>query len=761
MLAWGVAQLLGGVLLLILPRLPDPGVFMLSIPVVFASLPHSRWRWVVALWLGAALAWWSADARLADRLPAALDGEIFEIVGTVTGLVEQDFGRQRFQFHVESGSLNRQTVRLPAEVRLNVYEPLDIRAGERWALRVKLRSPRGFGNPGGFDYERWLFAQGIGATGYVRNVRSAHRLAEASGEWRAGIADSVAALASGPAAGLVRGLATADRRGISDEQWELLRVTGTAHLMAISGLHIGLVAGLGLALAGALRRRFATHLGLAWPALVGGALAMVYGVLAGFGLPVQRALLGTTVLLLALAWRRAIAPGHAYGIALTAVLCLDPLAPLDTGFWMSFGAVAVILFVLSGRRPQGSKPAAILRVQFGLFLLLAPLTAANFGLVPLASPLANLVAIPLFGFVVVPLVLAAVLLLWWPPAAILLFEWTGAVLEILLRGLEWLASLAPPFAPPQPASEAWVLAVVASLLLAAPRALPGRRFAAWLLLPAGLVLAAPWLPTVRSAVPLAMHFLDVGQGLAVVVETPQRTLVYDTGPRFGENDAAKLVLIPFLEARGRQPDIVLVSHGDSDHAGGLASLRERYPAARFVGRTRGELEDCAGLTWRWEQVQFDVLNSGTARGEHDNNASCVLRIQRGEFSVLLTGDIEAFTEAKLVQFERQRLASNVVLAPHHGSRSSSTQRFVDAVQPELVIAAAGYGNQWDFPKLDVVARWHSSGARVLDTGGQGAVSVLVSDTEYCVASYREEQRPWRQPAAQQSGGCRRFDGYGK
>lgn len=763
MLAWGVAQLLGGVLLLLLPRLPEPGVFMLAIPIVLAGLAHSRWRWVAALWLGAALAFWSADARLGDRLPANLDGEVFEILGTVTGLVEQEYGRQRFHFRIESGMQGRQPVALPTEVRLNVYEPLDIQTGERWQLRVKLRSPRGFGNPGGFDYERWLFAQGIGATGYVRDIRSARRLSAADGEWRADIAGRVAALASGPAAGLVRGLATADRSAISDEHWELLRVTGTAHLMAISGLHIGLVAGLGLALAGLLRRRFAPHRGLAWPALLAGGLALVYGMLAGFGLPVQRALVGTAVLLLALAWRRAIAPGHAYGVALTAVLCLDPLAPLDAGFWMSFGAVAAILFLLSGRRPQGSKLAATLRVQFGLFLLLAPLTAAHFGLVPLVSPLANLVAIPSFGFIVVPLVLTAMLLLWWPPAAGALFGWAGLVLEILLQGFEWLAALTPPFAPAQPAPEAWLLAVAGLLLLAAPRALPGRWFAAWLLLPAGLVLAAPWLPPDRAAMPLAMHFLDVGQGLAVVVETPRHTLVYDTGPGFGENDAAKRVVIPFLESRGRRPDIVLVSHGDGDHAGGLASLRKRYPEARFAGRTRiaDELEDCAALHWRWEQVQFEVLDSGVVGSAHDNNASCVLRIARAGFAALLTGDIEAPAEARLVKNAGQRLRAHVVLAPHHGSRSSSTQQFVRAVQPTLVIAAAGYGNQWDFPKPDVVARWRAAGAHMLDTGGQGAISVRISDKEYCVASYRETQRPWRQPASQQSGGCRRFDGYGK
>jgi len=760
MLAWAIAQLAGALLLVMQPTLPEPGLFILAIPLVLAAFASSRWRWLAAVWLGAALASMFATARLADRLAPDLEGEVVEITGTVAGPVEQENGRHRFRFRIESGTFNHHPVSLPAEVRLNLYDPLPLNAGERWQLRAKLRRPRGFGTPGGFDYERWLFTQGIGATGYVRDVSQARRLTEAQGQWRADIAARVAELASGSAAGLVRGLATGDRSGISDPHWELLRLTGTAHLMAISGLHIGLVAGLGLGLAGYFRRRFAPNRNLAWPPLIGGVLALAYGALAGFGLPVRRALVAATVLLAGLAWRRNVAPGHAFGFALAAVLCLDPLAPLDTGFWMSFGAVAAILFVLSGRRPAGSTLSRVLRVQFGLFLLLAPLTAAGFGKVPLVSPVANLVAIPLFGFVVVPLVLLALLFLWWTSVATLLLGWAGTALEMLVVFLEWLAGLASPLAPPQPEPWTWLPAVLALLLLAAPRAWPGRFLAPWLLLPAGLAFASPWLPAGGNVPPLALHFLDVGQGLAVIVETPAHTLVYDTGPQFGTSDAARMVVIPFLEARGRQPDRVMISHGDGDHAGGLGSFMRRYPGAAFAGRSRkpGELEDCAGATWQWEDVEFRVLETPPGNG---NDASCVLRIEHEGFVALLTGDVERRAEAYLVANDGDALRADLALAPHHGSRTSSTQRFVEQVQPSLVIAAAGYGNQWDFPKADVVARWQAAGATVLDTGTQGAISVRISEDEFCTSSFREQRRLWREPAAHHHGVCRRFEGSGK
>lgn len=742
MLAWGIAQLAGSVALLWQPELPNPGLFCLTLPVALAAFAQPRWRWLAGLWFGAALAAYSADSVLVQRLPAALDGEVFEIAGRVVGLVERDGRRQRFLFQVESGTHGGREVALPRRIRLSLYDNLEVAPGERWRWQVKLRRPRGFANPGTFDYERWLFVNRIGATGYVRDAQSAERLEPAAGQWRTAIAARVAALVEGPAAGLLRGLATGDRRGISDAQWELLRVTGTAHLMAISGLHIGLVAGLGLFATGFLRRRLAPHAPLAWPPLAGLALATAYGALAGFTLPVQRALAGAAVLLCALACRRAVASGHAFGLALTLVLLLDPLAPLGAGFWLSFGAVAAILYLLAGRRPQRSTLHRAVRVQLGLFVLLAPLTAVVFGQVPVVSPLANAVAIPLFGFAVVPLVLAGVVLLAWPAASAKLFAAAGWLLERLLACLEWLAGLDPGVTPALPGAGAVALALVGLLAVAAPRAVPGCALAPWLLLPA----AWPMIAGPSGPPPLAVHFLDVGQGSAIVVETASHTLVYDAGPRFGSSDAAAMVVVPFLETRGRRPGEIMISHGDSDHAGGLATLHGRYPDARVSGRTRRyDASDCAGRRWQWDGVHFAVLHPPVTDPHTNNNASCVLSITHGKHSVLLTGDIEAEGEARLLRDKSRQLKADVVLIPHHGSLTSSTPRFVAATGARLAIAAAGHGNQWDFPRDVVVERWRDAGAEVLSTGESGAITLVFDGDGMHVARFREQRRLWRDP----------------
>lgn len=749
MLAWGLAQLTGSLALLWQSDLPHPGIFFLSLPVALAALATHRWRWIAAFWIGAGLAALHAQAQLDDRLAASLDGEVVTLTGRIEGLVERDGRRQRFLFDVEQGRDGAGlAIDLPRRVRLSLYEYRDVASGERWTWRVKLRRPRGFANPGGFDYERWLFSHRIGATGYVyRPDGDAKRLDGDGPGWRARIANRVAELARGPAAGLVRGLATGDEAGISAAQWELLRQTGTAHLVSISGLHIALVTALGLGLASFVRRHVLPASPLWWPPLAGAVAALGYGALAAFDLPVTRAVAAAVVLLSAVAWRRQLAPGHAFGLVLAVMLAIDPLAPLDIGFWLSFVAVAAILFLVAGRRPSGSRLRRGLHVQWGLFVLLAPLILLCFGRLPLVSPLANLVAIPVFDLLSVPCVLLALLFLPWPAIAGTILAVPAWLLEQLLVFLELLAALDPEVSTRDLPVIVQLLAVLGVLLACAPRAWRGRRLVPWLVAPAVLVNLSP----AGRDMPLALHFLDVGQGLAVVIETPSHAMVYDTGPSFGESDAARMVVIPFLESRGRAPDLLMISHDHDDHAGGRASLAARYPGMQQLGRVADAgVEDCAERAWRWDGVSFQVLHPPPRSGTGGNDDSCVLRIAHGGFSVLLTGDIEALAEARL---KDERVSADLVLVPHHGSRTSSTPAFVEAVNARLAIAAAGHGNRWDFPKPDVVQRWQSAGARVLSTGGQGTISVRYDGAVFCVGSFRERRRLWREPAAVQGSWC--------
>lgn len=739
MLLFGLAQLAGALAVLLQPSLPPDGVFLFFLPFALVALRERRFRWFAGFWLGASLAAWQAAAQLADRLPYALDGETVTITGRIEGLVETDIRRQRFLFRIESGELDGEALELPSLVRLSLYEAdFRVASGERWRWQVKLRRPRGLANPGGFDYERWLFVQGIGVTGYVREPQRAVRLDEGGFGFRAAIARRIEAMVDGPAAGMLRALATGDRGGMEQHHWEVLRLTGTTHLMSISGLHVAMVTGLAMAMASFLRRSLAPRSAPWWPALITGLVAVLYAALAGFSLPVRRALYAAAIVLFAMAARRQLAVGQVFGCALVLLITIEPLGVLDISFWLSYGAVGAILYLVAGRRPAGPRLLQATRLQLGLFLLTAPMIAASFAQLPLVSPLANAIAIPVFGVALVPgTLLATVLVPVAEPLARLLFRLLQAIFEPLLRLLEWLAAINPEIVIAELPPLAAFSVALGVLLACAPRALPGRRLALALLLP---LLAFHREPV---EAPFEVHVLDVGQGLAVVVETRAHVLVYDTGPAFTDNSAAEMAVIPFLRSRGRHPDRIMISHGDNDHAGGLAVLRRQYPRALVSGRTRdGGIPDCRGESWSWDGVWFEVVHaSGKGSG---NAASCVLRISDGRRTALLTGDIDARVEAEMLASMAPRLAADVVIIPHHGSLTSSSPAFIRATGANIAFAGTGHGNRWNFPRREVVQRWREAGAQVFASGEHGAVSVALGEALE-VRAFRERRRLWREP----------------
>lgn len=715
--------------------LPDAGwaaFGLLAAPGLFTN----RWGRVAAAGvLGFCYGWLVAGAELGERLPRALDGKVFVATGTVDSLPEAGTRRLRFNLALESLQGPGGPVPGPDRLRLSWYEDFPpLEPGERWRLSVKLNRPHGYFNPGGFDYERWLFREGIDATGYVSDGRAPERLAAPVlagrlDRWRARLGRQIARAVGGESdeTALLRALTVGDRRGLDDADWRILNATGTSHLVAISGLHVGLVAGFGLLLGAglarlcppALRRLPARH----WGAAVALAAAVAYAALAGFALPTRRALVMVAAGLFALLARRCVRPLPVLALAMTLVLLLDPLAPLGAGFWLSFLAVGALIAVFSGQIGRRRALGDGARAQLVVGLALAVPVAFFFQRLAWAAPAANLVAVPLVGLVAVPLALGGTVLLCLPgvPGAWML-KAAAHVLGAFWQGAQWLAArpeVLQSVAAPGPLALLGSLAGVAWLL--APRGVPGRFL--------GILLVLP-LFTSGDAGPAAGTFrlsvLDVGQGLAAVVRTRDHVLVYDTGPAYRSGfNTAEAVVAPYLlaGADGRL-DTLVVSHGDTDHAGGAARLAAELEPARVLAGEGGlpGFGRCRdGQSWRRDGVRFRVLHPPPAMPDRGNDSSCVLAVTGRERRLLLTGDITRVVERRLLAVHRDALDADVLVAPHHGSASSSSRAFIRAVSPAWVVFATGFGNRFGLPRPDVVRRYRDTGAAILDTARSGMV----------------------------------------
>lgn len=707
---------------------------------------------------------WRAEWRLADDLPMIWEQRDVEVVGVVAELPQALDRAIRFVFAVESSDAP-----IPGRIQLSWYPPRDgpglvpqLRPGERWKLTVRLRRPHGFVNPHGFDYEAWLLERDLRATGYVRSEGTNERLADFVGapmylvhrardEIRARFGE---VLRGGDHAGVLIALAVGDQRAISNAHWDVFRSTGVTHLVSISGLHVSLVALFGGGLVAWTWRRI-PWLALRVPtrkaAACGGLIAAaLYALIAGLGLPTQRALLMLAVGAGAMMWGREVAASRVLALALFCVLLFDPWAVLSAGFWLSFGAVGVILYVLGGRITPNRGWRAAVHIQVAIALAMTPALLALFNAFSIVSPVANALAIPLVSLLIAPLALLAIVAPL--PHVLELAHWlTG----LMMRWLEWLAGL--PFSM-------WVQASPPALLSAA--AIAG---VAWLLLPRGVparhaaVLAfAPvllWSPMRPEHGGFRAVVLDVGQGLAVHVQTATHDLIYDAGPPYGPVvDAGSRVLLPYLAASGvTHVARLVVSHGDSDHAGGAASLLAAIAVSDLIHsvdvdhallRTIGvdRTRRCeAGDDWEWDGVRFELLHpapSDTASAG-PNDMSCVLRIAGDGGAVLLTGDIEAGAERSLLARSGGAIASEVVVVPHHGSRTSSTSGLVRATGATDAIHAVGNLNQFRHPHPAVWARWSAAGARNWRTDAQGAITIEVGGSGVRVHAQRERRpRYW-------------------
>ena len=715
--------------------------------------------WALLVLLGFAATGWRATHRLADTLAPALEGRDLELTGAIAQMPRPGPTGTRFVFAVEQALQDGAPVRVPSRLSLGWYRAaeaeallagpgVELRAGQRWRFMARLKAPHGSRNPNGFDVELWLFEQGIGASGSVRVVAGApaQRLADADGytveKLRQRLRDAIhAQVPDSGAAGVLAALAIGDQPAIERADWELFRATGVAHLMAISGLHVTMFAWLAGALVGSLWRlspRLMLRLPAPQTARWGGLVcAAAYALLAGWGVPAQRTvwMIAAVVLLrsLTLRWPAPVVL-LAAGVV---VVVVDPWALLQPGFWLSFVAVGLLMVAApaapapadAGRRDRlWAALRGGLRTQAVATVGLAPLTLLFFQQLSLVGFVANLFAIPLVAAVITPLALLGALV---PP----LWTMGAAAVQGMTGALLWLAG-APLAVWSAASAPAWAAAagLLGGLLLVL--ALP------WRLRLLGLPLLLPLLWPALPRPPEGRFeavAVDIGQGTAVLVRTRGHLLVYDTGPAYGsQTDAGERVLLPLLRSRGeRRIDLLLLSHRDSDHVGGAASLLARLPVLAMMS----SLEDghplragtvphercAAGRAWTWDGVRFELLHPAVedyGRALKPNALSCVLRVQGDAASLLpsllLTGDIEAAQEAALVAGPRAPLASDVLLVPHHGSRTSSSGAFLDAVAPSVAVVQAGYRSRYGHPAPDVLARYAARGITVVRSDACGA-----------------------------------------
>ncbi|HSS64710.1 MAG TPA: DNA internalization-related competence protein ComEC/Rec2 [Gammaproteobacteria bacterium] len=767
-----IALLLGILCVQRLPALADE-CFVQFLPLALFIGIFCRFLRLPALFLcGLLWATFRAHLAVAEILPAHLDGAEMVADGRIVGVPLMSGGRARFEFEVESlgHAVNAsapvelpQPARFTGRVRLSWYGAPELRAGEHWRLRLRLRAPRGYLNPGGFDYERWLFARGIRATGYVRAKGEARRLHPGHPvhlhRWRQQVAERIIDyLPERRLAGVIAALSVGVRGHIGEDQWRVFRDTGTAHLMAISGLHVGLVSALAFVLARLVWSR-CYHLCLWVPAqraaaVAGLAAGVSYSAMAGFSLPTQRAMIMLGVVMWCLSCNRTTAFSVVLCAALAAVILIDPFSVLGPSLWLSFTAVAVLAFGMSNRQGAGDRGLRRIwwrwgRAQCLAALGLAPVLLAVFGQQPLLSPLANLLAIPWTACLVVPGAIAgAALVFVWPSAGAWTLETTAALLELLWPALAWLASAEYTLKVfHSPSSFTLAAAAVGVVILLSPKELPAR----WL----GVLWMAPLVGLTSPAPPpgaLWLTLLDVGHGLAVVARTRHHVLVFDTGPRYtGGFDAGSGVVAPFLRSHGIHfVDTVVISHPDNDHSGGLDGLLAAVSTGSIIGATdKASSGACVGGTgWDWDGYRFRLLHPRKIPRFRGNDASCVLRISGPGGSVLIAADIEAQAEARLVARFGEGLAANILVAPHHGSRSSSTAAFVNAVRPDYALFSASQRRRPHLPEKGVVARYLALGARPLNTGQAGAVSVeLRPGVPPRVSAYRSRVARYWRPSA--------------
>lgn len=764
-----VAWLAGNLFMLMWHTLPT----MSTIAIVGGLVLCAMWgaistRSRVAWWMAIAglsflWTWFAACQQSSEILPYETEGQRIEITAKVITLPIPANGRIRFDAS-PSGN-NDANAPLPPRIRLSYYtsgknkkKRARLRLGDTFKATVKLKRPWSYRNPGGFDYEKYLFAKGIGATGYIIDYTRVKRGNTA----RQHIFDRLTSVtAHGGSSGAIAALSLGASGLLNTRQNELLIMTGTRHLFAVSGMHIGLVFGMAFFIAGLFwkttkrlshwqaKRDFASAVALP--------LACAYAWLTGLDVPAQRALVMLTCVCL-IGWMRyRLSPGHALGVALIVILLVQPLGTLTISFWFSFVATAtIIVYIFS--TPSGlpespqwrlhARKFKWIRLQCCVSLVMLVACMALFHQAAINAPLSNLWAIPMMSLLILPGCLLTVLLLpFGETVAGAAAAVTDFLFGILWSGLGYMTLWDFGFRTHNPPGWSLPLALAGVLaLLFAYRA--GTRAAS-------LVLFLPlWFGNTQyrpGTGEFEVTFLDLGQGLSAVIRTQKQVVLFDTGIENAGYSAARRVVIPYLRAANiKNIERLVVSHGDNDHAGGIDTILASLSVGRKIASpevaTLHGFETChAGYEWSADGVQFLFMHPPPDTPMVGNNSSCVLRIGEPGRCVLLTADIEAEAEHILTSTWKRALSCPVILMPHHGSATSSTTEFIAATNPEIAVVTSGRNNRYGFPLTRIVSRYERRGVKILNTAETGALSVrFTRDRAPCIsgATRFDDRRYW-------------------
>ena len=733
--------------------------WLLSVGALYL-LKFNWGRVVVSLAFG--VLWQSLWLQL-NVIPEHWQQTEISIIGYVADAPIHPEGYSRFDFVTNEIRYQDEILTDSLLIRLKDYSLKNqYEAGQTWHLKVKLKTPRGFQNPGSrFDYERYLFGSGIKATGYVTTIVSGPD--SPTDIWVKGVSKlqsfrqrAYKAIQRIDSSGLIAALTVGKKEGISAQNWEIFQSTGTIHLMVISGLHVSLVG----AMSGWAVFNMALLLGTGkgglgprYVAIISGLIsAVAYSVVSGLALPTIRATIVLICGVLIFFRSKKIHSWNAVVFVLTLLLVCNPLAPLQNGFWLSFIAYScLVLFVGNTKsvivndeatiKRYGNQVLQIFKIQWILFLCMAPLLIWMLGRVALVSPIANAVAVPVVALTVVPLSLMG--LFCWSLGLNTFSEWIFTistwVIEWLILALAWFARQDFNIVEVQPSSFAIVLLFgLAVLMLLMRNKLPGWHAGIWVVLP----LIFPVKERLDEGV-FKYTMLDVGHGLASVIETRNHVMVFDTGPSFARGlDLGEVVVAPFLQYQGyRKINKLVVSHGDNDHIGGASFLLSNFSVQEVLTSVPQQIPESSacirGQQWIWDQVHFKVLWPDSTKDWQGNDGSCVIRISSQYGSILLTGDIEKPAEHQLVSISLNDLESDVLQIPHQGSLTSSTLVFLNAVDPKLALVSTAYKNRYKHPHQRVIRRYLSRGVDLKDTAYTGAVSVTFLNSGMTVDSFRQ------------------------